>query len=628
MMIPENTELEHFLKREEEIKEKLKIKNKPIITMTYLMVLVFLALFAHLIYFMVHDSKKLIADSHNSRQDYYAKYIRRGDIVSADGEVLATTTVDEDGNETREYPYKEVFAHVIGYNEYGRSGIELQYNFQLLTSNVNVVKQLKNDVKNNKNPGDTVCTTLDSRLQQAAYDALGDAQGAVVVLDPSTGKILAFVSKPSYDPNNIEEVWDYIHSEEGSESTIMLNRASQGLYAPGSTFKIVTALEYIRENPNYKNYSYECEGTDIFKGVEISCANDHVHGTVDLKDSVAYSCNTSFANIGLTLDKESYRKAAEDLLYNKDLPVDIDHSNSSFKIDKNSDDSIIPQTAIGQGDTAITPLHNAMIMSAIANGSKEDTIASLRDGIKKAFGSSVTVSDDGEITAKAGQTLSFSGDSDAIGIASGTSTRLTTSMKLSDFGASENKLTINGKEFEFDENATIADMIKQVNASDAGVKMSYNSLSDSFTLESTSTGEGFDIEVGGGLADTFFSNVTKTEGQNAIVNIDGVTVEKMKSPGTMTLMSAKESAILIEMLEAVCDYGTAESYFEYKDYDVAGKTGTAEYDNNGNCNSWFVGFSGGEDPDIVVSVIVEDYTENQTSGSYVAMCVFDAYYDK
>ncbi len=492
MMIPENTELEHFLKREEEIKEKLKIKNKPIITMTYLMVLVFLALFAHLIYFMVHDSKKLIADSHNSRQDYYAKYIRRGDIVSADGKVLATTTVDEDGNETREYPYKDVFAHVIGYNEYGRSGIELQYNFQLLTSNVNVIKQLKNDVKNNKNPGDTVCTTLDSRLQQAAYDALGDAQGAVVVLDPSTGKILAFVSKPSYDPNNIEEVWDYIHSEEGSESTIMLNRASQGLYAPGSTFKIVTALEYIRENPNYKNYSYECEGTDIFKGVEISCANDHVHGTIDLKDSVAYSCNTSFANIGLTLDKESYRKTAEDLLYNKDLPVDIDHSNSSFKIDKNSDDSIIPQTAIGQGDTAITPLHNAMIMSAIANGGV----------LKKPY---------------------------------------------------------------------LVDSIK---------------------------------------------------------NSDGVTVEKMKSPGTMTLMSAKESAILIEMLEAVCDYGTAESYFEYKDYDVAGKTGTAEYDNNGNCNSWFVGFSGGEDPDIVVSVIVEDYTENQTSGSYVAMCVFDAYYDK
>ena len=487
-----NPELERFLKREDEIKEKLKIKNKPIIMLTNIMVLVFLGLFAHLIYFMVHDSKDIIADSHNSRQDYYAKYVRRGDIVSADGKILATTVVDEDGNETREYPYKEVFAHVIGYNEYGRSGIELKYNFQLLTSNVNIVKQLKNDVKNDKNPGDTVCTTLDSRLQEAAYDALGDAKGAVVVLEPSTGKILAFVSKPSYDPNKIDEVWDYIHSEEGSESTVMLNRASQGLYAPGSTFKIVTALEYIREHPNYKDYSYECEGTDIHHGVEISCANDRVHGTVDLKDSIAYSCNTSFANIGLSLDKESYRKTAEDLLYNKDLPVDIEHSNSSFVIDKNSENSAIPQTAIGQGDTTITPLHNAMIMSAIANG---------------------------------------------------------------------------------------------------GV------LKKPYLVES-------------------------------IKNSDGVVVEKMKSKGTTTLMTSKEAGILTDMLEGVCDYGTAASYFEYKDYSVAGKTGTAEYDNNGNCNSWFVGFSNVEDPDIVVSVIVEDYTSNQTSGSYVAMCVFDAYYDK
>ena len=207
---------------------------------------------------------------------------------------------------------------------------------------------------------------------------------------------------------------------------------------------------------------------------------------------------------------------------------------------------------------------------SIANGSKEDTIASLRDGIKKAFGSSVTVSDDGEITAKAGQTLSFSGDSDAIGIASGTSTRLTTSMKLSDFGASENKLTINGKEFEFDENATIADMIKQVNASDAGVKMSYNSLSDSFTLESTSTGEGFDIEVGGGLADTFFSNVTKTEGQNAIVNIDGVTVEKMSNTFSVNGMTIQARAVTGNYFDDQGNLLTAQ------DGKLAAKSGTVD----------------------------------------------------
>ncbi len=492
MEMPQNIQLEQFLKHEEEVKEKLKIKNRPIITMTYVMVLVFLLLFGHLIYFMIHDSKKIIADPHNKRQDYYSEYIVRGNIVSADGKLLATSETDEEGNEVRVYPYKDVFAHVVGYNEYGRAGIELQYNFELLTSNVSIVSKLKNDLKTNKNPGDTICTTLDTRLQQEAYDALGDANGAVVVIEPSTGKILALVSKPSYDPNNIDEVWDYIHSEEGSESTIMLNRATQGLYAPGSTFKIVTALEYIRENPNYKDYSYYCEGSDIFKSVEISCANGHVHGDVDLEDSIAYSCNTSFANIGMSLDKSSYRKTAEDLLYNSKLPVDIEYSESSFSVDANTDAQLIPQTAIGQGDTSITPLHNAMIMCAIANG---------------------------------------------------------------------------------------------------GV------LKKPYLVES-------------------------------IKNSDGALVKKIKHGDTKELLSYKEAETLIEMLSSVCEYGTASSYFSYTDYSVAGKTGTAEYDNNGNCNSWFVGFSNIKDPDIVVSVIVEDYTKNELSGSYVAKRVFDAYYDK
>ena len=488
----QNPQLEQFLKREESIKEKLKIKNKPIAMMTYIMVLVFLGLFGHLIYFMVHDSKKIIADPHNKRQDSYSEYIVRGDIVSSDGKVLATSETDEYGNEKRVYPYKDVFAHVVGYNEYGRSGLELKYNFELLTSNVKILSKLKNDIKKNKNPGDTLYTTLDTRLQQEAYDALGDAKGAVVVIEPSTGKILALVSKPSYDPNDIDKVWDYIHSEDGSESTIMLNRATQGLYAPGSTFKIVTALEYIRENPNYKDYSYYCEGSDIFNSVQIGCANGNVHGTVDLEDSIAYSCNTSFANIGTKLDKASYRKTAEDLLFNKDLPVDIEYSESSFNIDANTNDNLIPQTAIGQGDTTITPLHNAMIMCAISNGGI----------LKKPY---------------------------------------------------------------------LVDSIK---------------------------------------------------------NVDGVLVKKFKSTDTKELISYKEAEILIDMLSSVCEYGTASSYFSYTDYTVAGKTGTAEYDNNGHCNSWFVGFSDIEDPDIVVSVIVEDYTSNELSGSYVAKRVFDAYYDK
>lgn len=139
--------------------------------------------------------------------------------------------------------------------------------------------------------GDSVVTTLNLELQEAAYDALGNYKGAVVVMEPSTGKILAMVSKPDFDPNTVAENWDFLNTDQDS---VLLNRATQGQYAPGSTFKVVTALEYMRENPDYENYGYNCTGAIEKDGVTIRCYNGHVHGQVGFQDSLAYSCNTSF----------------------------------------------------------------------------------------------------------------------------------------------------------------------------------------------------------------------------------------------------------------------------------------------------------------------------------------------
>ena len=108
-------------------------------------------------------------------------------------------------------------------------------------------------------------------LQQAAYEALGDRKGAVVVLEPDTGKILAMVSKPVFDPNTIVSNWDAILANDDRNS-VLLNRASQGLYPPGSTFKLVTALEYIREHPKtYNNYSYDCTGSITADSYTLHC---------------------------------------------------------------------------------------------------------------------------------------------------------------------------------------------------------------------------------------------------------------------------------------------------------------------------------------------------------------------
>ena len=207
----------------------------------------------YMAYFNVAESQEVIRSPYNKRQDSFADRVIRGKILDHSGNVLAQTSVAEDGSETREYPYGNMFAHVVGYADQGKSGIESLANFELLTSNAFFLEKIQKEFQGEKNVGDNVVTTLDADLQEAAYDALGSQKGAVVVMEPSTGKILAMVSKPDFSPGDVAENWDSLNSDENSA---LLNRATQGHYVPGSSFKLVTALEYMRENADYDSYSY------------------------------------------------------------------------------------------------------------------------------------------------------------------------------------------------------------------------------------------------------------------------------------------------------------------------------------------------------------------------------------
>ena len=225
-----------------------RVRNKEFARVTYFFVILFIALMGYLVYFMVVRAKLVVNSPYNQRQDAYADTIIRGSIVDKNGNVLAQTVVGDDGSETREYPYGEVFAHAIGYSnsKLGTTGLESVENFELLTSNAFFLEKLQNEFSEKKNRGDTVVTTLDANLQQAAYDALGSNKGAAIVMEASTGKILAMVSKPAYDPNNILSDWSELNSDE--ENSPLLNRVTQGSYAPGSTFKVVTTLAFMRQN--------------------------------------------------------------------------------------------------------------------------------------------------------------------------------------------------------------------------------------------------------------------------------------------------------------------------------------------------------------------------------------------
>lgn len=322
----------------------------------------------YIVYFTVVRAGTFVNSPYNQRQDAFAKNVVRGSITDRNGNVLAETQVADDGTETRYYPYSSLFSHVVGYSDdqLGRTGLESVENFELLTSNAFFIEKIQNEFEGSKNQGDTVITTLDADLQQAASDALGSYKGAVVIMEADTGKILAMVSKPDYDPNDIASDWQTLNTDE--ENSPLLNRATGGSYAPGSVFKIVTALAYMRQNSNYSDYSYNCSGSITEDGTTIPCAGGNIHGQEDLRSSFANSCNSSFANIGLQLDISGFRDTADDLLFNSPLPGVLDYTKSSFVLDQDSPTSEIMMTAMGQGRTTVSPYHMALITQAIANG--------------------------------------------------------------------------------------------------------------------------------------------------------------------------------------------------------------------------------------------------------------------
>lgn len=350
------------------MKKKLENRknNKSIIVSTLIFVITFIAMAGYLIYFNLTQAESIINNSYNKRQGVLSRRTIRGSILSDDKTKLAVTNVDGDGNETRYYPYSGLFSHTIGYLNNGGYGLESLYGYYMLHSNQNFFEQIGNDLSGNRNTGDNVVTTLNVGLQKACYDALGSNRGAVIVMEPSTGKILAMVSKPDFDPNTLAANWSQITGE-GSDS-VLVNRATQGLYPPGSTFKLITMLEYLREHKNdYGQYHYICDGTYELGNNTINCVRTTAHGDVDLFSSLAVSCNCSFINIGLSLDLDRYKKTAEKMLFNKELPTNLEYNKSRFVLNGESSEWDIAQTSFGQGKTVITPFHLALITCTIAN---------------------------------------------------------------------------------------------------------------------------------------------------------------------------------------------------------------------------------------------------------------------
>ena len=385
-MTPEEREAEQQERRRQKkkaalLREKKQVRHHILFT-GILMTAVFAGMVVYLLVFSNAKAEELFENDYNRRQEILLSQNIRGKIYSADGVVLAETVEDEEGNSERVYPYANLFAHVVGYTYQGGSGIEQLEDYELSQTDISLSEKAYYDEINEKYPANDVYTTLNYELQAAAYEALGDYDGAIIVTEVDTGNILAMVSKPDFDPNTIEEDWEELNND--SESATFVNRATQGLYAPGSTFKIFDVIELLTEDiGNATSFYFECIGYTTIEDTMINCYHWTAHGGQDLAAAFADSCNSAFVTIGYSLDRDLFNETLSTLMFNESLPYDLPSGTSTYTLTDETETEDVLQLAIGQGETLMTPMHLNMITSAIANGGtvyKNQVIASIQTG--------------------------------------------------------------------------------------------------------------------------------------------------------------------------------------------------------------------------------------------------------
>ena len=343
-------------------------KNREILLLSFVFTGIFLAMIGYLCVYVRDNEQDLLNNSYNARQAILAFENTRGTIYDRNGNKLAYT---ESSGETQEriYPYANLFSHIVGFSTKGKTGIESLANYYLINSDIPLSEKVENDLAQRKNPGNEVHTTLDADLQQVVYDSLGIYKSACVVTNVKTGEVLAMVSKPDFDPNTIVQDWDkYVEEEQTKKSSVLLNRATQGIYPPGSTFKMITSLQYIKENDtSVDGYHYNCNGHFSHANTSIQCYHGANHGSEDFYKAFAKSCNCAFSSIGVGLNRNDYGNTLNDLLFNSELPIDINYSKSILTVDDTVSDDEMIQISIGQGKAQISPMHMNMITCAIAN---------------------------------------------------------------------------------------------------------------------------------------------------------------------------------------------------------------------------------------------------------------------
>ncbi len=353
--------------------------NTPLRRLAVVVTLLFASLLLSTSWIQYVGASSVAAGQGNVREVYREFGRERGPIVVADDAVATSTEVGGDYQYLREYPGGELYAHSTGFFSivYGTTATEDAENEVLAGTADSLFYSRIGQVLTGQDPaGGSVALTLDPAAQQAAWDALGDQRGAVVAIEPSTGRVLAMVSKPSYDPDRlashdltaVREAWEQLNADPDEP---LVNRAIAGpTYPPGSVFKIVTAAAAL-ESGDYTADSV-LPGPAALDLPQTTAVlpnyDDRPCGPDDLTtlaEALRISCNSAFGQLGIDLGGDALRAQAEQFGYEDGLSIPLTVTPSRVPEGLNAPQSA--QAAVGQFDVRVTPLQVAMTSAAVAN---------------------------------------------------------------------------------------------------------------------------------------------------------------------------------------------------------------------------------------------------------------------
>lgn len=351
--------------------------NKALRHVAFVSAVMFLLLFGSLTFVQFVQAGSLNSNPNNLRTLYTEYSKERGLILATGVPIASSVPVDNEYSFLREYPDSPIYSNITGYHSlvYGNSGIEKALNDELIGQTNNKIN-ISEILSGNSGNGSSVDLTIDPDIQKISYEALGDMQGSVVVMDPKTGAILASVSKPSYDANLlsshnrtlISQTWKTLNED---KTKPLMNRAIAGdLYAPGSTFKVLVAAAAL-ESGKYDEksilpgpVSITLPGTNVQlpNYGNVACSSNNL---VTIARALEVSCNTAFATLGMELGNEAISEMAEAFGFSKELNIPLQVTPSVFP--KNLNQPQLAQSAIGQFDVKATPLQMAMMSAAVFN---------------------------------------------------------------------------------------------------------------------------------------------------------------------------------------------------------------------------------------------------------------------